>query len=192
MKRITLILAILFSQVVPTWAVDIPVTCASRDTYELRTSNVMIGCEDSEISLGEGPIPISNLPKFELDSTLRYRFLAAQAAARKDGVHIEITSGFRSIERQRYLFNRALVKYGSYLNAARWVAPPEISRHPLGLAIDVNYPNDPEEVKWLERNGFKFGLCRTFKNEWWHFEGNIAPGWKCPKMMKDATALLKR
>jgi D-alanyl-D-alanine dipeptidase len=35
-------------------------------------------------------------------------------------------------------------------------------------------------------------LCRVFENEWWHFEGNIAPGWRCPKMLKDAQGLLRK
>ncbi|MFN9960374.1 MAG: D-alanyl-D-alanine carboxypeptidase family protein, partial [bacterium] len=65
---------------------------------------------------------------------------------------------------------QAIKKYGSYTKAAKWVAPPEYSHHPLGLAIDVNYPNDQKSAKWLELNGYKFGLCRIFKNEWWHFD----------------------
>jgi LAS superfamily LD-carboxypeptidase LdcB len=150
----------------------------------------MDGCLKSEYSLGAGPIPISLLPKQDLDPNLRYRFLAAQAAAKKEGVSLEITSGYRTLSRQKYLFAQAIKKYGSYEKAARWVAPAEVSHHPLGLAIDVNYPKDQTSAKWLEINGYKFGLCRTFKNEWWHFEPNIAPGWKCPKMLKDARALL--
>jgi hypothetical protein len=190
MKRLAILISLLLLPNIGAYAVDIPLTCADQKTFELRVSNVMDGCLKSEYSLGAGPIPISLLPKQDLDPNLRYRFLAAQAAAKKEGVSLEITSGYRSLSRQKYLFAQAIKKYGSYEKAAQWVAPAEVSHHPLGLAIDVNYPKDQTSAKWLEINGYKFGLCRTFKNEWWHFEPNIAPGWKCPKMLKDARALL--
>lgn len=172
-------------------AVDVQLLCADRETYEIRTSNVIERCLSTEFSLEEGPILASSLSVGKLNQTLEIRFKSAQASARKEGVELKIVSGFRTLERQRYLFDQAVKKYGSYQEATKWVAPPEVSHHPLGLAIDVNYPNEPKAAKWLEINGYKFGLCRTFKNEWWHFEGNIAPGWKCPKMLKDARALLK-
>lgn len=172
-------------------AVDIPLVCANEVTFELRVSNVIDQCSKNELSLGEGPIAYSLTAPKTLNATLEIRFRAAQAAAKKEGVSIQITSGFRTLSRQDVLFKRALLKYGSYKEAAKWVSPPEISHHPLGLAIDVNYPDEPDSAKWLEINGYKFGLCRVFKNEWWHFEGNIAPGWKCPKMFKDARAFLK-
>jgi hypothetical protein len=189
-KRIALLLALFAGQMSPAIAVDIPVVCADRITLELRTSNVVKGCSETEVSLGESPIAYSLTAPKKLNKTLEWRFKAAQAAAKQDGVLLAVTSGYRSLERQEYLFNKAIRKYGSYEAAAKWVAPPEISHHPRGLALDVNYPKNPESAKWLEVNGYKFGLCRTFENEWWHFEGNIAPGWKCPKMMKDATVLL--
>jgi hypothetical protein len=191
MKRIALLIALLSMSYEGAFAVDIPLTCADRKSFELRISNVIDGCTQDEISLGAGPLPISNLPKSGLDETLEFRFLAAQAAAKVDGINLEITSGFRTYSRQKFLFEQAVVKYGSYMKAAKWVAPPEVSHHPMGLAIDVNYPGDPSAAKWLETHGYKFGLCRIFKNEWWHFEPNIAPRWKCPKMFKDARALLK-
>ena len=190
MKRLAILISLLLLPNIGAYAVDIPLTCADQKTFELRVSNVMDGCLNSEYSLGAGPIPISLLPKQDLDQNLRYRFLAAQAAAKKEGVSLEITSGYRSLSRQKYLFAQAIKKYGSYEKAAQWVAPAEVSHHPLGLAIDVNYPKDQTSAKWLEIHGYKFGLCRIFKNEWWHFEPNIAPGWKCPKMLKDARALL--
>jgi LAS superfamily LD-carboxypeptidase LdcB len=195
MKRIAALLALLL---VPSLlpinnarAVDIPVVCADKQNFALRTTNVMVGCLENESSLGEGPIAYSLTAPKKLNETLEVRFKAAQAAAKSEGISLSITSGYRTLNRQTFLFNQAIRKYGSYMAAAKWVAPPEISHHPMGLAMDINYPKDPESVKWLEVNGYKFGLCRTFKNEWWHFEGNIAPGWKCPKMMKDATVLLK-
>ncbi len=190
MKRKALVLAALVLPISNAAAVDIPLVCADSKSFALRTSNVIDGCNENEHSLGEAPIPYSLTAPKVLNKTLEWRFKAAQAAAKAEGISLQITSGYRSLERQRFLFAQAVKRYGSYIAAAKWVAPPEISHHPMGLALDINYPKGPSAAKWLEINGYKFGLCRTFKNEWWHFEGNIAPGWKCPKMMKDATVLL--
>ena len=69
------------------------------------------------------------------------------------------------------------------LSASKWVLPPKKSNHPWGIAIDVNYGKGSRAAtKWLERNGYKFGLCRRYKNEWWHFEPLVGPGQNCPAM----------
>ena len=165
----------------------IPLTCAKKNTYELRVSNVIKGCEKTEVSLGAGAIPHSLIRPSVIDKQLMYRFKAAQAAAKKEGQALYIASGFRTLSRQKVLFAQAVKKYGSKKVASKWVAPPLISHHPWGVAIDVNYPNEPVGAGWLEVNGSKFGLCRVFENEWWHFEPVIAPGWKCPALVPDAT-----
>jgi len=116
----------------------------------------------------------------ELHPVLATRFSVAQSFARADGVELSLTSGFRSLARQQMLFDREVVIRGSESEATKWVLPPKFSNHPRGLAIDVNYPDGREEALWLERNGSRFGLCRVYANEWWHFEGVIAPGQACP------------
>lgn len=121
-----------------------------------------------------------------LNPEVQKRFDEAKAAAKLEGVNLYIQSGYRSLELQSKLFNDAIKKYGSTDEASRWVSPPSVSRHPQGIAIDVNYPADPAGAKWLEINGYKFGLCRVFENEWWHFEPNIAPGQTCPARYANA------
>jgi LAS superfamily LD-carboxypeptidase LdcB len=165
----------------------IPLQCMNKKTKVLRISNVIKGCEKTELSLGAGAISRSLIRPTELDQQLLNRFKAAQAAAKKDGQVIYIVSGFRSLSRQKTLFANAVRKYGSAAQASKWVAPPLISHHPWGVAIDVNYPDEPVGAGWLEIHGSKFGLCRVFENEWWHFEPVIAPGWKCPALVPDAT-----
>ncbi len=165
----------------------IPLSCAKKTNYAIRISNVIKGCEKTEVSLGAGAIPHSLIRPTALDKQLVYRFKAAQAAAKKDGQALYIASGYRSLERQKVLFAQAVRKYGSAKEASKWVAPPLVSHHPWGVAIDVNYPDEPVGAGWLEVNGSKFGLCRVFDNEWWHFEPVIAPGWKCPALVPDAT-----
>ena len=165
----------------------IPLSCAKKTNYTIRISNVIKGCEKTEVSLGAGAIPRSLIRPNQIDKQLMNRFKAAQAAAKKDGQTIYIASGFRTLSRQTTLFAQAIKKYGTAAEASKWVLPPLVSHHPWGVAIDVNYPDDPVGAGWLEINGSKFGLCRVFKNEWWHFEPVIAPGWKCPGLVPDAT-----
>jgi len=164
----------------------IPLSCMNKKTLLVHISNVIKGCEKTEVSLGAGAIPHSLIRPLELDKQVVYRFKAAQAAAARDGQKIYIVSGYRSLSRQRTLFNQAIRKYKSVDEASKWVAPPLISHHPWGIAIDVNYPDEPVGAGWLETHGYKYGLCRVFENEWWHFEPVIAPGWKCPPLVPDA------
>jgi LAS superfamily LD-carboxypeptidase LdcB len=165
----------------------IPLSCADKKSYVIRISNVINGCEKTEYSLGAGAIPHSLTRPKVIDKQLMHRFKAAQAVAKKEGQALFIASGFRSLARQEILFAQAVKRYGTVTEASKWVAPPLLSHHPWGIAIDVNYPDEPVGAGWLEVNGSKFGLCRMYENEWWHFEPVIAPGWKCPPLVKDAT-----
>jgi hypothetical protein len=166
---------------------SIPLSCMNKITFEVRVTNTVKDCVATELSLGATEIKHGLNYPTKINSQLMVRFAAAKAAAEKDGQRIYIASGFRTLERQKYLFATAVKKYGSEAEAAKWVAPPYVSHHPWGLAIDVNYPNEPVGAGWLEINGAKFGLCRVYENEWWHFEPVIAPGGACPALLADAT-----
>ena len=165
----------------------IPLSCMNKITFEVRVTNTVKDCVATELSLGATEIKHGLNYPTEINSQLMVRFAAAKAAAEKDGQRIYIASGFRTLERQKYLFATAVKKYGSEAEAAKWVAPPYVSHHPWGLAIDVNYPDEPIGAGWLEINGAKFGLCRVYENEWGHFEPVIAPGGTCPPLLADAT-----
>jgi hypothetical protein len=146
-------------------------------------------CPPEYAYVGDGPlveITDSNGEAEALHPLLTARFSVAQSFARADGVELLLTSGFRSLARQQMLFEREVAIRGSESEAAKWVLPPDSSNHPRGLAIDVNYPNGRAEALWLERNGYRFGLCRVYANEWWHFEGVIAPGQACPEPAPNA------
>lgn len=165
-----------------------PLFCADRITLELRASDSQTGCLPAERSLGTTPITKGKKNPVALHPKVKLRFDVAQREASKVGVSLYIASGFRTVERQRYLFERAIKKYGTETEAAKWVLPPYVSHHPMGLAIDVNYPGDPSGAAWLERHGWKFGLCRVFDNEWWHFEATTTPGSSCPARLPNALA----
>lgn len=156
--------------------------CFDRENLvTLVTADLL--CPESFISLGNSRLTESATATGsieEMHPLLLARFNTAAEFAKADGVTLYITSGFRSLDRQEILFQEAVRKYGSESEAAKWVLPPQFSHHPKGLAIDVNYPGDKAGAYWLETNGSRFGLCRVYANEWWHFEGVIAPGQRCP------------
>jgi hypothetical protein len=146
-------------------------------------------CPPEFLFLGDSPlteITDATGEATELHPLLATRFSVAQSFARADGVGLSLTSGFRSLSRQQMLFDREVAIRGSESEAAKWVLPPQFSKHPRGLAIDVNYPDGRDQALWLERNGSRFGLCRVYANEWWHFEGVIAPGQACPDLAPNA------
>jgi hypothetical protein len=181
-----LILALLF----PTNPVSAKETtildfCASKSSGAVR--KVTKGtCTSNEISLGTQPISRPTKRPNDLVPKFKARYEAAKAAARLSGHTLAITSGYRSLARQKYLFERAIKKHGSAAEASKWVLPPEKSNHPWGLSIDINYgvggAKGKKAAAWLEKNGYKYGMCRRYKNEWWHFEPLVVPGQKCPKM----------
>ena len=168
----------------------LPLLCLDSTDLSMRSSDEVVGCSQTEESLGATAIVTPLQRPLKLNSFLHVRFLAAQAVAKKAGYPLFITSGFRSYEYQAMLFKRAVTKYGSEAEASKWVQTPELSHHPWGLALDINYPNDPVATKWLEMYGYQYGLCRAYKNEWWHFEGLTAPGQPCPPMATDASSEL--
>lgn len=154
--------------------------CAKKTTAKLR--RIYDGqCDSTEWSLGAKKLTKGkNRPK-ALRAQMKARFKAAEKAAAKKGYELNITSGWRSLSYQQMLFDRAVARHGSTKAASKWVLPPKKSMHPWGLAIDVNYGSGSKKAaKWLETNGYKYGLCRRYDNEWWHFEPLVAPGEKCP------------
>jgi len=119
-----------------------------------------------------------------LDRALRQALRRAEADAVRDGVALTVVSGWRSAERQAQLLEEAIATYGSYAEAARWVATPETSAHVSGDAIDV----DTAAADWLAAHGAAYGLCRVYDNEPWHFELRPdAPAGGCPATYPDPT-----
>lgn len=103
-----------------------------------------------------------------LDLGARVAFTAARSDALwRHGIVIGLTSGARSAAEQQRLFDDAVRRYGSESAARQWVLPPAESRHVQGRALDVR---PFEGAQWLAAHGHRYGLYRTYANEWWHFE----------------------
>ncbi|CAF1190018.1 unnamed protein product [Rotaria sordida] len=99
-------------------------------------------------------------------------------AAKKAGVRITISSGFRTVARQEYFWNCYQTKACNNGNLA---ARPGKSNHGRGIALDLNTncgsqsgakPNcgGSKVYQWLKNNGHKYGFKRTVRSEPWHWE----------------------
>jgi zinc D-Ala-D-Ala carboxypeptidase len=127
----------------------------------------------------DGHPAVANLDPALLDALRR---AASDAAA--DGVALRIESGWRSPRYQQRLLDRAVSKYGSRDDAARWVAPPDASAHVTGDAVDVGLA----AAAWLSERGARYGLYRIYRNEPWHYELRLeAIGHGRPRMYADPT-----
>ena len=165
-----------------------PIHCFNTPTQKLIIRPDFIGCVVGEDQpLGETEIIEGTERPEEINPLVLARFLSAQAAAKELGIELSIDSGYRSPEKQNYLYQRAIKTYKSAEEAIKWVLPSDLSRHPWGLALDVNLNHDKSGATWLEANGAAFGLCRVYVNEWWHFEPLVAPGGICPPLLPDAS-----
>jgi D-alanyl-D-alanine carboxypeptidase len=167
-----------------------PVYCFNKSSEKLIIRPDFIGCVIGEdLPLGQSKIKEGTKRPTDLHPQVLARFLSAQAAAKLEGIEMVIDSGYRTVETQNYLFNRAVKEHKTPEEAIKWVLPGDQSRHPWGLAIDVNLHHEKSGASWLEANGATFGLCRVYENEWWHFEPLIAPGGTCPPLLPDASHL---
>ena len=88
------------------------------------------------------------------------QFDAMVAAAKKDGVNITITSGFRSRAEQEKL-------YAAYKNGTgNLAAKPGTSNHESGDALDLG---PPSAFAWLKQNAGQFGFKNKIASEPWHW-----------------------
>ncbi len=129
------------------------------------------------------PFDVANPAVGYLDPPLLAAVQQASNAAAADGVTMTITSGWRSREFQQQLLDDAVATYGSLAAALQYVQTPERSKHVLGQAVDIGGPAADE---WLMANGARFGLCRIYANELWHFELAADPAGNCPPLRPSA------
>lgn len=107
-----------------------------------------------------------------LTERTREALMAARAVAFwRDRQLIGVTSGHRSHAEQRRLFADEVGRAGSLHAARTRVLPADESAHVKGIALDVR---PIEGARWLDEHGARYGLYRTYRNEWWHFEHRVS------------------
>jgi len=84
------------------------------------------------------------------------------AAARKAGINLSTTDGYRTYDEQAALYRR----YGSG-RAAR----PGYSNHQMGLSVDIGGVGgyNTRAYRWLKANAGRFGFVNDVRGEHWHW-----------------------
>lgn len=177
-------------------------TGSQNETNSDDTSDLSYNLEyaNSIYKKGETPLVIDgilvvnktfDLPKnytSGLNPSVLNAFKRMQSDAEKEGVILNIRSGFRSNQDQENLFNN-YVKRDGLEKASRYSAKPGHSEHETGLAIDItdeyndksigDWFNETKQAKWLYENAYKYGFILRYpegkeditgyKYESWHY-----------------------
>lgn len=118
-------------------------------------------------------------PDIFLSETAEPALQKMALAARKAGIRLTVSSGYREYEYQSNLFNYYIKVYGK-LKAKTFSAPPGSSQHQLGTAVDFgtiddSYAKTPEG-KWLAANAYKYGWSLSYPKD---YENITGYKWEC-------------
>lgn len=149
--------------------------------------------DDSVVSIS-GLVSTSATSPYLMPDAVHGLSLAISEAA-KQNKQLYVTSAFRTAEHQKELWDAAMDKYGSVLEAQKWVAPVgSCGGHRSGKAIDVcikgtescnhiggkansSYNDaDVEKLKEIMRAAGWVRYCA----EWWHYQYNQPQNNPCP------------
>lgn len=107
-------------------------------------------------------------------------FDAMQAEAASLGLDIYISSGFRSYESQRSIYNRYVAADGQ-AEADRYSARPGHSEHQSGLTFDLNTIDEAfaytPEGEWVRDNAHRFGFVIRYLPGKEHITGYMWEPW---------------
>ena len=97
-------------------------------------------------------------------------FNEMKKASKKEGLKLNVVSGYRSSTYQKQVFKRnfngKFPTEKQMKNRLKYSAPSGFSEHHTGLAIDINETEETfkntQEYKWLMNNAAKFGFENSF------------------------------
>lgn len=144
----------------------------------------------------EGYVPelTEIMPGHSVDTRIANAARRMLADAEEEGLHIQLCSAYRSVERQEQVFGDSMkdrVKRGmsyweAYEETALNVALPGTSEHALGLALDLisnqyseldERQEGTKEAKWLAENCYKYGFILRYPPEKTNITGIIYEPW---------------
>lgn len=138
-------------------------------------------------------IEVINLQGNQVEVNTARKFLEMSEAAKRDGIHLQINSGYRSMNSQISIYNKRYEPdYAGTGNCTRQgkgekdesgnivksrfvsdegvAAYPGCSNHQNGRALDIEAKTRPEVFRWLSINAQRFGFKNTVPSEPWHWE----------------------
>ncbi len=123
-------------------------------------------------------------PASSLTKEVQDAFDLMKQAAKDAGHTLTVKSGYRSYERQEYLFNN-YVKNDGLEDALTYSARPGHSEHQTGLGMDINTASTAESkqpsvkvtLDWLNENAYKFGFVLRYPDGKSDITGYIFEPW---------------
>lgn len=150
------------------------ISAATPDPSEPLPSDSLLGHRPYEIADASNLATISTNSMVRLKPEMAQKVEAMMAQAKSAGVNLDVISGFRSLEDQKYLFFELKAERGQSAQIRAEVsAPPGYSEHHTGYAVDfidgsqpatdleVSFENTPA-FRWLEENAAYYGFEMSF------------------------------
>ncbi|MBB3601188.1 uncharacterized protein YcbK (DUF882 family) [Mycolicibacterium sp. BK556] len=178
--------------VAATAAIALGAAGMTASTPRITLADNTVSVDPPAVAAGDGsladgqiltPFDVQNPAVGRLDPLLLTAIQQAATAASAEGITMTITSGWRSPEFQQRLLEGAIAQYGSFAAARQYVQTADASKHVIGEAVDVGGVGADQ---WLIANGARFGLCRIYANELWHFELATDAAGNCPPLLPNA------
>lgn len=148
-------------------------------------------------------------PGYSVDVRIADAAKEMLADAKADGMRIDICSAYRSVNRQKQLFEESVEErlgwgldyWEAFEDTRRSVAEPGTSEHALGLALDLTSNEYTEldegqehtkEAKWLAENCHKYGFILRYPPEKTDITGIIYEPWHYRYVgVEDATRIME-
>ena len=148
-------------------------------------------------------------PGYSVDTRIANATRKMLSDAEKEGLHVEICSAYRSVERQEQVFGDSMkerVKSGmsywkAYEETTLNVAIPGTSEHALGLALDLisnqyteldEKQEETKEAQWLAENCYKYGFILRYPPEKTNITGIIYEPWHYRYVGEEHAAKIKQ
>nr|WP_317283348.1 M15 family metallopeptidase [uncultured Sellimonas sp.] len=144
----------------------------------------------------EGYVPeLANIDEgHQVDKRVLKPLQEMLAAAEKEGYSLYVCSAYRSVERQKELFNESMVDYAgqgmNYYQAAvetaKSIAWPGESEHATGLAMDIvsteyqgldEKQGQTDDQKWLMEHCYEYGFILRYPKDKSNETGIIYEPW---------------
>lgn len=117
------------------------------------------------------------------EETCYNAFIAMANAARKDGITLVLTSGYRTYQEQKNIYDDMVNQKGEQY-ALDFAAKPGTSEHETGLALDIfTYGgvmetfHTTETYAWLHANAYKYGFIERYEEGKKYLTGYDPESW---------------
>ncbi len=150
----------------------------------------------SDLVLLDGKYPFVTAKKnMQLRAPARDALVRMAEAARAEGITLLVSSTYRSYSYQKSVFERNVKEMGK-TEAERVSAPPGMSQHQLGTAIDFGSITDEfattAQSRWLSSNAAKFGFSLSFPKGMEPVTGYMWESWHYRYISQPAAELQNR